>query len=162
LAESLSKLGIYDGRRQIGHGGPPFFYRESQLSEAKDNPEAARKILGPPRRCRGRQGNGQRITTQDHQGDKPPNSLLGIGVDPEQFRHVPNGCRFRLDLLALAPKVGTFGLEVSEGGPSRCRRPESSARALRCPSIAASAGGPPLSHMNSCTEEPEAARARWP
>jgi hypothetical protein len=87
--------------------------------------------LAPSRGSRGRQCDGERVAAQDHQGNQPPDSPLGIGIDAQQLGHVPDRrrpvsiCR----PLAAAP----------ECRPLRFAHWQGPHRALRWPSIAESA-----------------------
>jgi hypothetical protein len=70
-----------------------------------------------PYRSRGRQGDGERVAAKHDQGDQPPDSLLTVGIGPEQFRHIPDRCRLRLELLALGADGSPLRLEIGERGP---------------------------------------------
>src|SRR5262249_25537489 len=61
-------------------------------------------------------------------GNQPPDCALAIGVESEELGHVPNGCRFRLDLLALAASVARSACRVARAPASRFRSSTSAAR----------------------------------
>jgi hypothetical protein len=69
-----------------------------------------------PCRSRGRKRDRERIATEDHQRNQPPDGLLGVCVDPEQFGRVPDRCRLGLDLPPHRPQGSPLGLEIGKGG----------------------------------------------
>jgi hypothetical protein len=93
--------------------------------------------LGSSAPCRSRcsQSDGQRIAAKHHYQDEPPNRLLGVGVGPEQFRHVSDRRGLGLDLPALGGHGGAFRLQ-SRQPASRFLSSASPPRAFFCPSMA--------------------------
>ena len=69
----------------------------------------------PPCRSRGRQCDGQWVTTQHHQCNEPPDCPFAVRVGANKLRDVADRCSFGLDLPALGAQGGALGLEVGKG-----------------------------------------------
>jgi hypothetical protein len=54
-------------------------------------PTAIARRLGIGRASVYRQGDGERIAAQHHQGNEPPDSPLAIGISADEFGDIPNG-----------------------------------------------------------------------
>src|SRR5258708_6791043 len=81
-----------------------------------DHAETSNASRSPPCRSRGRQCDGQWVTTQHHQCNEPPDCPFAVRVGANKLRDVADRCGFGLDLPALGAQGGALGLEVGKGG----------------------------------------------
>jgi len=87
-------------------------------------------IVSPPGGSRGRQGNGEGIAAQDHEGDQPSDCLFTLGGENEELGNVADRCSLSLNLAAVGDPAARSAFRAARVPASRFRSSTSAARAL--------------------------------